>query len=82
METQYSIIPIAEQSGAKFVNIKTLFFLLILLILSVKSLCAGELNVLKDKDFAVFYDPPLKYSALEVADMYPGIKADLERIFG
>ena len=82
METQYSIIPISEQSGAKFVKIKTLFLLLILLILSVKSLCAGELSVLKDKDFAVFYDPPLKYSALEIADMYPGIKADLERIFG
>lgn len=63
-------------------KIKIFLLLLILLILSVKSICAGELDVLKDKDFAVFYDPPLKYSALKVADIYPGIKADLERIFG
>lgn len=61
---------------------KTHFLFFILFILSAKSLCAGELNVLKDKDFAVFYAPPLKYAALEIADMYPGIKADLERIFG
>jgi hypothetical protein len=44
-------------------------------ILSVKPLCGGALNVLKDKDFMVFYDQPLKYAALEVVDMYPGIKA-------
>ena len=81
-EPQYSIIPIAEQIGVKFVKMKTHFLFFILFILSAKSLCAGELNVLKDKDFAVFYAPPLKYAALEIADMYPWIKADLERIFG
>lgn len=71
-----------EQNGAKLLKIKILFFLFILFILFVKGLCGGALNVLKDKDFAVFYDQPLKYAALEVVDMYPGTKADLERIFG
>ena len=63
-------------------KIKIFSFHLILFVLSVKPLCGVTFNVLKDKDFEVFYDQPLKYAAVEVADMYPGTKADLERIFG
>jgi len=82
MEMHYSITPIAEKDGANFLKINIFFFILVLFILSVKNLYGGELNVLKNRDFAVFYDQPLKHTALEVADMYPGTKADLERIFG
>jgi len=63
-------------------KIKIFSFHLILFVLFVKPLCGVTFNVLKDKDFEVFYDQPLKYAAVEVADMYPGTKADLERIFG
>ncbi|UCF81999.1 MAG: hypothetical protein JSV50_12370 [Desulfobacteraceae bacterium] len=63
-------------------KIKSVFLLVTFLFLSAKCLYAGELHVLKKNDFTAFYDPPLKLAALEVADLYTGIKADLEHTFG
>jgi hypothetical protein len=61
---------------------KLLFFNIIFLLIVTQCLFAGQMDVLKAKNFTVFYDPPLRFAAQEVVDMYPRIKADLEHIFG
>lgn len=59
-----------------------LFVFAIALFLFVTCLYGGELHVIKEKDFTEFYDPLLKSAALEVTDLYPRVKADLEHTFG
>ena len=61
---------------------KHLFFLAVLLLVSTRGLCAEKPCVFEEEDITVIFDAPLRSAAREVIDMYPGIKADLERIFG
>jgi len=52
------------------------------LILFATCLYAGDLHVLEEKHVTVAFDPSLRSAAQEVADMYPHLKADLERHIG
>ena len=45
-------------------------------------LSAGEMEVLTDRNLAVYFDFPVRSAAKGVAEMYPKIKAELESTFG
>ncbi|MBC8460376.1 MAG: hypothetical protein H8D67_20525 [Deltaproteobacteria bacterium] len=53
-----------------------------LLFFSAGTLSAGEMEVLTDRNLAVYFDSPVRSAAKQVAEMYPKIKAELESTFG
>ena len=61
---------------------KLLFFLAALFLISTHGLCAEKPCVFHEEDITVIFDAPLRSSARKIIDLYPGIKADLKRIFG
>ena len=61
---------------------KYIFLITTCLILFATCLYAGDLHVLEEKHVTVVFNPSLESAAKEVADMYPHLKADLERHIG
>lgn len=61
---------------------KYIFLITTCLILFTTCLYAGDLHVLEEKHVTVAFDPSLRSAAKEVADMYPQLKAALERHIG
>lgn len=61
---------------------KLLIPLIVLIIICTRCLYAGEFNVIQKKDVSVFFDPPLRFTAQEVGDMYPDVKYVIEDILG
>jgi hypothetical protein len=63
-------------------RLKLSFFLLIPFILYTKCLYGTELDILSGNEFKALYHPSLRSVALEVTEVYPKIKTDLEQTFG
>ena len=61
---------------------KALFLFTALILIFTRPLHAGEIRVLRDENLTVLFEPPLRSAAKKIARIYPGIKADLESIFG
>ncbi len=59
-----------------------LLFLAASLLFSWRSLGAGEVYLLKEAGIRVLFEPPLEPAAKQLTNIYPGVKAELERIFG
>lgn len=59
-----------------------LLFIGTALLFSWRSLGAGEVYLLKEAGIRVLFEPPLEPAAKQLTNIYPGVKAELERIFG
>ena len=59
-----------------------LIFLAASLTFSVQSLYAGEVYLLKGEGIRVLFEPPHEPVAKELANIYPEVRAELEKIFG
>ena len=59
----------------------TLLFPVAFLIFFWGPLCAGEHYLLKGNGIRVLFEPPHQSVAEELAEIYPGVKAELENIF-
>ena len=61
---------------------KRFFFLIIFIVALSKCAYAKDLQVLQTSSVKVLFEPPLKSAAKQVADLYPGVKENLESNFG
>ncbi len=60
----------------------TLLFPVAFLIFFVVSLYAGERYLLEENGIRVLFESPHEPVARELADFYPGVRAELEKVFG
>lgn len=63
-------------------RLRILFIIAVPLILYTNCLYGTELHILRGNEFRALYHPALQSAALEVAELYPKIKTDLEHTFG
>jgi hypothetical protein len=71
-----------EPGGDVKQRIYLIFLLATCLILFATCLYAGDFHIIEEKHVKVFFDPSLGSAAQDVADMFPHLKANLEREFG
>jgi len=60
----------------------TLLFPVVFLIFFVVPICAGEVYLLEEVGIKVLFESPHEPVARELAEIYPGVRAELENIFG
>jgi len=60
----------------------TLLFPVALLIFFLVPVCAGERYLLEENGIRVIFEPPHEPAARELAEIYPGVRAELEKVFG
>jgi hypothetical protein len=60
----------------------TLLFSVVFLIFFVVPLCAEDVYLLEEGGIKVFFESPHEPIARELVEIYPGVRADLENIFG
>ena len=63
-------------------RINLIFLLAAGLILFATCLYAGNFHIIEEKHVTVVFDPSLRSAAQDVADMFPHLKANLEREIG
>lgn len=62
---------------------KKIFLVIVICVVILgRFLSAAEVQVLHEKEYTILFEPSLDAAVREVADVYPEIKKDLERVFG
>jgi len=58
------------------------FFFIILIVVLTQSAYAQDHQILQAEDVRVLYDAPIRSAAKQVITLYPGVKENLESMFG
>ena len=61
---------------------KCFLAIVISVVILERILFAADIRVLREKEYTILFEPSLDAAVREVADVYPAIKRDLERVFG
>lgn len=61
---------------------KCFLAIVISVVILERILFAADVQVLREKEYTILFEPFLDAAVREVADVYPVIKSDLERVFG